>query len=204
MYNTFYVARCLAFQTGQSKVLHQPSSTSPLSSPNQTSSEPRPLPAPTRPKVNSVLNLFGQWLFDAALVHCKLHSGLSRESSVTGKVFTGIGPLILSNAIAVTCFSFLFSLSPFLFYFRSFTYTKQAIPTCKIVPHLESIICAVKVALMLWSSSSIYQLSVSRSEILCCSIVMLSMGKMLVTFTEQGRKIWHFGSRWVVGAFFFF
>uniref|UniRef100_A0A4W4EZX2 Ral GTPase-activating protein subunit alpha/beta N-terminal domain-containing protein n=1 Tax=Electrophorus electricus TaxID=8005 RepID=A0A4W4EZX2_ELEEL len=66
-----------------SKVSHQPSSTSPLSSPNQTSSEPRPLPAPTRPKVNSVLNLFGQWLFDAALVHCKLHSGLSRESSMT-------------------------------------------------------------------------------------------------------------------------
>ncbi|XP_060724186.1 ral GTPase-activating protein subunit beta isoform X4 [Tachysurus vachellii] len=72
-----------ASTTGQSKVLHQPSSTSPLSSPNQTSSEPRPLPAPTRPKVNSVLNLFGQWLFDAALVHCKLHTGLSRESSVT-------------------------------------------------------------------------------------------------------------------------
>ncbi|XP_036427095.1 ral GTPase-activating protein subunit beta isoform X3 [Colossoma macropomum] len=69
--------------TGQSKVSHQPSSTSPLSSPNQTSSEPRPLPAPTRPKVNSVLNLFGQWLFDAALVYCKLHSGLSRESSMT-------------------------------------------------------------------------------------------------------------------------
>lgn len=72
-----------ASTTGQSKVLQQPSSTSPLSSPNQTSSEPRPLPAPTRPRVNSVLNLFGQWLFDAALVHCKLHSGLSRESSVT-------------------------------------------------------------------------------------------------------------------------
>lgn len=109
MYNSFYMARCLAFQTGQSKVLHQPSSTSPLSSPNQTSSEPRPLPAPTRPKVNSVLNLFGQWLFDAALVHCKLHTGLSRESSVTGKVFTGIGPLILSKHIAFTCFSVLFS-----------------------------------------------------------------------------------------------
>uniref|UniRef100_A0A673W9J0 Ral GTPase-activating protein subunit beta n=1 Tax=Salmo trutta TaxID=8032 RepID=A0A673W9J0_SALTR len=62
---------------------HQPSSTSPLSSPNQTSSEPRPLPAPTRPKVNSVLNLFGQWLFDAALVHCKLHAGLSRDNSMT-------------------------------------------------------------------------------------------------------------------------
>uniref|UniRef100_A0A9J7ZV09 Ral GTPase-activating protein subunit beta n=1 Tax=Cyprinus carpio carpio TaxID=630221 RepID=A0A9J7ZV09_CYPCA len=69
--------------SGQTKVSQQPSSTSPLSSPNQTSSEPRPLPAPTRPKVNSVLNLFGQWLFDAALVHCKLHSGLSRDSSMT-------------------------------------------------------------------------------------------------------------------------
>uniref|UniRef100_A0A4W5QTX3 Ral GTPase-activating protein subunit beta n=1 Tax=Hucho hucho TaxID=62062 RepID=A0A4W5QTX3_9TELE len=62
---------------------YQPSSTSPLSSPNLTSSEPRPLPAPTRPKVNSVLNLFGQWLFDAALVHCKLHTGLSRDNSLT-------------------------------------------------------------------------------------------------------------------------
>uniref|UniRef100_A0A673G9M8 Ral GTPase-activating protein subunit beta n=1 Tax=Sinocyclocheilus rhinocerous TaxID=307959 RepID=A0A673G9M8_9TELE len=72
-----------ASTTGQTKVSHQPSSTSPLSSPNQTSSEPRPLPAPTRPKVNSVLNLFGQWLFDAALVHCKLHSDLSRDSSMT-------------------------------------------------------------------------------------------------------------------------
>ncbi|XP_063071226.1 ral GTPase-activating protein subunit beta isoform X6 [Engraulis encrasicolus] len=73
-----------ASSTGQSKVSHQTSSSSsPLSSPNQTSSEPRPLPAPTRPKVNSVLNLFGQWLFDAALVHCKLHSSLSRDSSMT-------------------------------------------------------------------------------------------------------------------------
>ncbi|XP_046880746.1 LOW QUALITY PROTEIN: ral GTPase-activating protein subunit beta-like [Hypomesus transpacificus] len=67
----------------QSKVAHQASSSSPLSSPNQTSFEPRPLPAPSRPKVNSVLNLFGQWLFDAALVHCKLHTGLSRDSSMT-------------------------------------------------------------------------------------------------------------------------
>ncbi|MGH0127275.1 UNVERIFIED_CONTAM: hypothetical protein FKN15_008940 [Acipenser sinensis] len=52
-------------------------------SPNQTSSEPRPLPAPTRPKVNSILNLFGQWLFDAALVHCKLHNGMNRDNSMT-------------------------------------------------------------------------------------------------------------------------
>ncbi|KAJ8359230.1 hypothetical protein SKAU_G00157550 [Synaphobranchus kaupii] len=65
------------------KVSHQTSSTSPLSSPNQTSSEPRPLPAPTRPKVNSVLNLFGQWLFDASLVHCKLHNGMNRDGSMT-------------------------------------------------------------------------------------------------------------------------
>lgn len=56
-----------------------------LSSPNQSSWESRPLPAPARPKVNSILNLFGQWLFDAALVHCKLHSGLSRDPSMTGK-----------------------------------------------------------------------------------------------------------------------
>uniref|UniRef100_A0A5F8GMY4 Ral GTPase-activating protein subunit beta n=1 Tax=Monodelphis domestica TaxID=13616 RepID=A0A5F8GMY4_MONDO len=66
-----------------SKVPHQTSSTSPLSSPNQTSSEPRPLPAPRRPKVNSILNLFGSWLFDAAFVHCKLHNGLNRDSSMT-------------------------------------------------------------------------------------------------------------------------
>ncbi|XP_028849927.1 ral GTPase-activating protein subunit beta-like isoform X3 [Denticeps clupeoides] len=59
------------------------SSSSPLSSPNQNSWEPRPLPAPTRPKVNSILDLFGQWLFDAALVHCKLHNGLSRDPSRT-------------------------------------------------------------------------------------------------------------------------
>ncbi|XP_035243425.1 ral GTPase-activating protein subunit beta-like isoform X2 [Anguilla anguilla] len=65
------------------KVSHQTSSTSPLSSPNQTSSEPRPLPAPTRPKVNSVLNLFGQWLFDASLVHCKLHNGITRDGTMT-------------------------------------------------------------------------------------------------------------------------
>ncbi|XP_023853035.1 ral GTPase-activating protein subunit beta isoform X4 [Salvelinus sp. IW2-2015] len=72
-----------ASMTHQPKVSYQPSSSSPLSSPNLTSSEPRPLPAPTRPKVNSVLNLFGQWLFDAALVHCKLHTGLSRDNSLT-------------------------------------------------------------------------------------------------------------------------
>ncbi|XP_066558893.1 ral GTPase-activating protein subunit beta isoform X5 [Amia ocellicauda] len=72
-----------ASTTHPPKVQHQTSSTSPLSSPNQTSSEPRPLPAPTRPKVNSILNLFGQWLFDAALVHCKLHNGMNRDNSMT-------------------------------------------------------------------------------------------------------------------------
>ncbi|XP_047224256.1 ral GTPase-activating protein subunit beta-like isoform X3 [Girardinichthys multiradiatus] len=67
------------------KASQQQQSSSPtlLSSPNQSSWEARPLPAPARPKVNSILNLFGQWLFDAALVHCKLHSGLSRDPSMT-------------------------------------------------------------------------------------------------------------------------
>ncbi|XP_028309073.1 ral GTPase-activating protein subunit beta isoform X2 [Gouania willdenowi] len=68
----------------QQQQQQQPSSSpTMLSSPNQTSWESRPLPAPARPKVNSILNLFGQWLFDAALVHCKLHSGLSRDPSMT-------------------------------------------------------------------------------------------------------------------------
>uniref|UniRef100_A0A8C7Z4B9 Ral GTPase activating protein non-catalytic subunit beta n=1 Tax=Oryzias sinensis TaxID=183150 RepID=A0A8C7Z4B9_9TELE len=67
----------------QQQQQHQSSSPTLLSSPNQSSWESRPLPAPARPKVNSILNLFGQWLFDAALVHCKLHSGLSRDSSMT-------------------------------------------------------------------------------------------------------------------------
>ncbi|XP_029102082.1 ral GTPase-activating protein subunit beta-like isoform X5 [Scleropages formosus] len=65
------------------KVSHPTTSPSPLSSPNQTNAEPRPLPAPSRPKVNSILNLFGQWLFDASLVHCKLHEGFNRENSMT-------------------------------------------------------------------------------------------------------------------------
>uniref|UniRef100_A0A8D3EFM9 Ral GTPase-activating protein subunit beta n=1 Tax=Scophthalmus maximus TaxID=52904 RepID=A0A8D3EFM9_SCOMX len=59
------------------------SSSTPPSPPRRSSWESRPLPAPARPKVNSILNLFGQWLFDAALVHCKLHSGLSRDPSMT-------------------------------------------------------------------------------------------------------------------------
>ncbi|XP_034447571.1 ral GTPase-activating protein subunit beta isoform X1 [Hippoglossus hippoglossus] len=69
----------------QQQQQQQQNSSSPtlLSSPNQSSWESRPLPAPARPKVNSILNLFGQWLFDAALVHCKLHSGLSRDPSMT-------------------------------------------------------------------------------------------------------------------------
>ncbi|XP_010874093.3 ral GTPase-activating protein subunit beta isoform X2 [Esox lucius] len=70
----------------------QQSSSSPtlLASPNQSSWETRPLPAPNRPKVNSILNLFGQWLFDAALVHCKLHSSLSRDPSMTA-IATQVG-----------------------------------------------------------------------------------------------------------------
>ncbi|XP_063730875.1 ral GTPase-activating protein subunit beta isoform X1 [Eleginops maclovinus] len=76
----------------QQQQQQQQTSSSPtlLSSPNQTSWESRPLPAPARPKVNSILNLFGQWLFDAALVHCKLHSGLGRDPSMTA-IATQVG-----------------------------------------------------------------------------------------------------------------
>ncbi|KAK0149861.1 Ral GTPase-activating protein subunit beta [Merluccius polli] len=74
----------------QQQQQQQSSSPTLLSSPNQTSWESRPLPAPARPKVNSILNLFGQWLFDAALVHCKLHSGLSRDPSMTA-IATQVG-----------------------------------------------------------------------------------------------------------------
>ncbi|XP_041953409.1 ral GTPase-activating protein subunit beta-like isoform X2 [Alosa sapidissima] len=69
---------------------HPPSGSSPLSSPNQSSWEPQPLPAPSRPKVNSILDLFGQWLFDAALVHCKLQRGLIHDPSRTA-VVSGVG-----------------------------------------------------------------------------------------------------------------
>ncbi|XP_072305681.1 ral GTPase-activating protein subunit beta isoform X6 [Eucyclogobius newberryi] len=80
-----------ASQQHQQQQQQQPSSSPTLlSSPNQTSWESRPLPAPARPKVNSILNLFGQWLFDAALVHCKLHSGLSRDPSMTA-IATQVG-----------------------------------------------------------------------------------------------------------------
>nr|XP_040050152.1 ral GTPase-activating protein subunit beta-like isoform X4 [Gasterosteus aculeatus aculeatus] len=81
-----------ASQQQQQQQQQQQTSSSPtlLSSPNQSSWETRPLPAPARPKVNSILNLFGQWLFDAALVHCKLHSGLSRDPSMTA-VATQVG-----------------------------------------------------------------------------------------------------------------
>uniref|UniRef100_A0A3Q2ZWK8 Ral GTPase-activating protein subunit beta n=1 Tax=Kryptolebias marmoratus TaxID=37003 RepID=A0A3Q2ZWK8_KRYMA len=76
--------------TSQQQQQQPTSSPTLLSSPNQSSLESRPLPAPARPKVNSILNLFGQWLFDAALVHCKLHSGLSRDPSMTA-IATQVG-----------------------------------------------------------------------------------------------------------------
>uniref|UniRef100_A0A3Q0S5S7 Ral GTPase-activating protein subunit beta n=1 Tax=Amphilophus citrinellus TaxID=61819 RepID=A0A3Q0S5S7_AMPCI len=82
----------VAKTTSKSSTVSSQTSSSPtlLSSPNQSSWESRPLPAPARPKVNSILNLFGQWLFDAALVHCKLHSGLSRDPSMTA-IATQVG-----------------------------------------------------------------------------------------------------------------
>uniref|UniRef100_A0A8C5DL33 Ral GTPase-activating protein subunit beta n=1 Tax=Gouania willdenowi TaxID=441366 RepID=A0A8C5DL33_GOUWI len=85
------VTKTTSKSSAQQQQQQQPSSSpTMLSSPNQTSWESRPLPAPARPKVNSILNLFGQWLFDAALVHCKLHSGLSRDPSMTA-IATQVG-----------------------------------------------------------------------------------------------------------------
>ncbi|KAG9331181.1 hypothetical protein JZ751_019895 [Albula glossodonta] len=60
------------------------SSASPFSSPTHASMEPHPVPAPSRSKVNSILHLFGQWLFEAALVYCKLYSSTNKDHSVTG------------------------------------------------------------------------------------------------------------------------
>ena len=92
-------------KASQQQQQQQQNSSSPtlLSSPNQSSWESRPLPAPARPKVNSILNLFGQWLFDAALVHCKLHSGLSRDPSMTGKKWDD-GYSVSINAWSGGCF----------------------------------------------------------------------------------------------------
>uniref|UniRef100_A0A3Q3IWP6 Rap-GAP domain-containing protein n=1 Tax=Monopterus albus TaxID=43700 RepID=A0A3Q3IWP6_MONAL len=81
------VTKTTSKSSAQQQTLSSPTM---LSSPNQSSWESRPLPAPARPKVNSILNLFGQWLFDAALVHCKLHSGLSRDPSMTA-IATQVG-----------------------------------------------------------------------------------------------------------------
>ena len=36
--------------------------------------EPRQSPAPNRPKCDSILHLFGAWLFDAALARVKFHN----------------------------------------------------------------------------------------------------------------------------------
>uniref|UniRef100_A0A8C7N101 Ral GTPase-activating protein subunit beta n=1 Tax=Oncorhynchus kisutch TaxID=8019 RepID=A0A8C7N101_ONCKI len=77
-------------KTASKSLTQLSSSPTMLASPTQSSWEMQPLPAPARPKVNSILNLFGQWLFDAALVHCKLHSGLSRDPSMTA-IATQVG-----------------------------------------------------------------------------------------------------------------
>uniref|UniRef100_UPI00358DE290 ral GTPase-activating protein subunit beta isoform X3 n=1 Tax=Myxine glutinosa TaxID=7769 RepID=UPI00358DE290 len=53
-------------QEKTSSNLHAPVAPSPL-----VNFDPRPSPAPGRSQVNSILNLFGQWLFEAALVNCR-------------------------------------------------------------------------------------------------------------------------------------
>ncbi|KAM4597576.1 ral GTPase-activating protein subunit beta-like [Polymixia lowei] len=54
-------------QSRSSSQQHPPSSSSPM-----ICSPSRSLPSSARPKVNSLLNLFGQWLFDTALLHSPL------------------------------------------------------------------------------------------------------------------------------------
>ncbi|XP_060532463.1 ral GTPase-activating protein subunit beta isoform X4 [Cylas formicarius] len=86
-----------------------PSTATPNSGPSSTTSvssvvsaltsfgyEPRTPLAPNRPKCNTVLHLFGEWLFDAAFIGCEFLSGkapisLKRPNSVTVDNKTSLG-----------------------------------------------------------------------------------------------------------------
>uniref|UniRef100_H2ZQ53 Rap-GAP domain-containing protein n=1 Tax=Ciona savignyi TaxID=51511 RepID=H2ZQ53_CIOSA len=73
-----------------------PSSTSPNSNQlsSQSSTQPsttpdmHPHPTPLRPQVNSVLHLFGEWLFDAALASCKFEKVENRGRTPSGAFST--------------------------------------------------------------------------------------------------------------------
>lgn len=58
-----------------------PSSTSSVSSLTSFGLEPKTPLAPGRPKCNTILHLFGEWLFEAAFIGCDLNSPHSRQSS---------------------------------------------------------------------------------------------------------------------------
>ncbi|XP_066140830.1 ral GTPase-activating protein subunit beta isoform X3 [Euwallacea fornicatus] len=58
-----------------------PSSTTSTSSVSSFGFDTKPPLAPGRPKCNTILHLFGEWLFEAAFIGCDLHSQHSRQSS---------------------------------------------------------------------------------------------------------------------------
>ncbi|XP_066254147.1 ral GTPase-activating protein subunit beta isoform X7 [Euwallacea similis] len=58
-----------------------PSSTTSTSSVSSFGFDAKPPLAPGRPKCNTILHLFGEWLFEAAFIGCDLHSQHSRQSS---------------------------------------------------------------------------------------------------------------------------
>ncbi|XP_044749907.1 ral GTPase-activating protein subunit beta isoform X2 [Coccinella septempunctata] len=58
-----------------------PSSSTSLSSLTSINLEPKPTLAPARPKCNSILHLFGEWLFDAAYIDTDCHSRQFMESN---------------------------------------------------------------------------------------------------------------------------
>lgn len=58
-----------------------PSSSTSLSSLTSLNLEPKPTLAPARPKCNSILHLFGEWLFDAAYIDSDCHSKQFMEST---------------------------------------------------------------------------------------------------------------------------
>ena len=51
--------------------------TTPSSSPGHVTLDARPPLAPNRPKVNSILHLFGAWLVEAAITGVKVHGSES-------------------------------------------------------------------------------------------------------------------------------
>nr|CAB3265419.1 ral GTPase-activating protein subunit beta [Phallusia mammillata] len=59
----------------------------------------RPRPAPQRPQCNSVLHLFGEWLFDAALAGCKFEQIYGKEKGTEGRARSTSIPYSTSGSL---------------------------------------------------------------------------------------------------------